>query len=145
MATAILYKNTSDDRLVDKSISKLHEVTVSYKDDTNMITPTIKLANFSGAFSANYVYLSDFGRYYFVTEITASQQHIYMTLECDELYTYRAQLRTCDAIVKRQQNLFDLYLDDEKFNAEAYGRIQTKRFSGGFTKNAFVLAVAGGR
>ena len=145
MASATFYINTSDDRRVDKSLSTVSVASVSYKDDTSVVTPVLKVLPFSNLFKANYVYLSDFDRYYFIREITTSAQYVYITLECDVLYTYRTQIRKCNAVVRRQQNLFDLYLDDEKFNAEAYGRTQAKRFSGGFTKNAFILSVAGGK
>lgn len=145
MATATFYLNTSDDRRLDKKLTQLSTATISYKDDTSVVNPTIKVSIFENLFKANYVYLSDFGRYYFIREITTSQQFVYFVLEEDVRYTLRNQIRNCNAIIKRQEKLCNYYLDDEKFKAREYSRIQTKTFAHGFTQNAFLLTIAGGR
>lgn len=146
MASAILFQNQSDDRKLDKVLTEIRTISVEYKDDTDIISPVVKIQYFDGATNANYIYLSDFGRYYFIRTISVAQQFVYMSLEIDVLMTYRQQIRKQTCIVKRQaQRAYaDLYLDDEKFVAREYSRIRTKSFSNGFTTNAFVLAVLGG-
>lgn len=145
MATATFYKNTSDDKRIDKTLQTIRTVNIDYKDNTSVVRPTIKVLVFAEVFDCNYVYLSDFKRYYFVREVTVSQQHVILTLEEDVRFTLRAGIRNCRAIIKRQERLFDAYLDDEKFKAEGYTRIQTFTFGSGFTQNAFLLTIAGGR
>lgn len=145
MATAIFYANTSDDRKVDKTLTEITTKTVEYKGDTSIINPQIKVSVFNDFGKCNYVYLSDTKRYYFVRNITMSQQNIIIELECDVLYTYRTDIRRQKAILKRQRNKCNYYLDDEKFRALEYSRIQTFAFPTGFTQNAFVITIAGGR
>lgn len=145
MATAEFFINTSDDKRADKALTKVRTVTIEYKNDTSVVEPSIKVENFNGIFNANYVYLSDFGRYYFIRGTTVSQQYVILQLKEDVRYTLRNQIRKCRAIIKRQENLYDAYLDDEKFKAEGFTRIQTYTFGSGFTENAFLLTVAGGR
>lgn len=145
MATAEFFINTSDDKRVDKNLTRLRTATIEYKNDTSVVEPIIKVVNFNGIFNTNYVYLSDFGRYYFVRGTTVSQQYVILQLQEDVRYTLRNQIRKCRAIIKRQENLFDTYLDDEKFKAEGFTRIQTYTFGSGFTENAFLLTIAGGR
>ena len=145
MATADFFINTSDDKRADKTLTKVRTVTIEYKNDTSVVEPSIKVQNFNGIFNANYVYLSDFGRYYFIRGTTVSQQYVILQLMEDVRYTLRTQIRKCRAIIKRQENLYDAYLDDEKFKAEGFTRIQTYPFSNGFTENAFLLTIAGGR
>lgn len=145
MATATFYINTSDDKRVDKNLTPVRTVTIDYKDDTDITEPTIKVSTFANVFKANYVYLSDFDRFYFVRSTTVSQQYVYIVLEEDVRYTLRYQIRKCRAIIKRQENVYDAYLDDDKFKAEGFTRIQTYTFGSGFTQNAFLLTIAGGR
>lgn len=145
MSECRLYRNKSDDKRVDKELTSLNTVNIEFKDDTDILRPVIKVLNFPNAVKANYCYLSAFDRYYFIREITASQQHLYMTLEIDPLYTYRSKIRGLNAIVKRQQTLCNYYLDDDHYKSLEYSRIQTKVFPYGFTKNAFLLTIAGGR
>lgn len=144
MATATFYRNSSDDRKLNKDLTQISSVTVQFKGDTSVIRPVIKVLNFSNATSCNYVYIQDFGRYYFVRGITVSQQHIYFELECDVLYTYKTAIRNTRAIIARQEKLCDYYLNDERFRAEEYIRTQTYTFPAGFTQNAFILSIAGG-
>ena len=40
---AILYKNTSDNRVLNKSITLLKEVDIELKDDNNVVSPIIKM------------------------------------------------------------------------------------------------------
>ena len=150
MGTATFYKNSSDDRKLDKNLSVVTggaERTVEYKEDTSIMNPVITVDYFAGVTQCNYVYLSAFQRYYFVRAITMSQQRIALQLEIDVLKTYASQIRKQTVIVKRQQDrkYANMYLDDDKFKALEYNRIQAKAFSSGFTTNAFILTIAGGR
>ena len=45
---AILYKNTSDNRVLNKSITLVKEVDIELKDDNNVVSPIIKLHRFEG-------------------------------------------------------------------------------------------------
>lgn len=145
MASATFYTNTSDDKRLNKNLTRIRTTNIEYKDDTSVVNPVIKVTTFANVFTANYVYLSDFQRYYFVREVTVSQQYVIMVLEEDVRYTLREGIKRCRAIIKRQERLYDAYLDDEKFKAEGNTRIQTFTFGSGFTQNAFLLTIAGGR
>ena len=63
---AILYKNTSDNRVLNKSITLVKEVDIELKDDNNVISPIIKLHRFDGCEEVNYLYIEEFSRYYYV-------------------------------------------------------------------------------
>ena len=148
MARAIFYTNKSDDRKVDKNLTEISTSSVTYyKSNTNIMDPTITVDMFANFQKCNYVYLEDFQRYYFIRSITVSQQRIIIDLHIDVLKTYGSQIRGQRAIVKRQQDRkkANFYLDDEKYKALEYSRIQCKAFPSGFTSNAFVLTIAGGQ
>ena len=65
----------------------------------------------------------------------------------DVLETYSAAIKANSAVIKRQQNQFNLYLDDPEFKTYNKEQIQTKRFvnpAGGFSKQLqYILTVNG--
>lgn len=145
MGTAILYLNSSDERVLNKNLTeKLTLSNFKYKDDTNIIKPSIIVAYDSRIFESNYVYLSDFKRYYYITNKTVSQQRVIIDLEIDVRKTYENYLLNCDVIVSRQENKYNTYLSDDKFRAYGYSNQYAHAFSSPFTKNLeFVLTVQG--
>lgn len=145
MGSAQLYLNMSDERVVDKMItSKIAYDVFEYKDDTDIIKPSIILANDSRIFECNYVYLSDFRRYYYIRNITVSQQRLRLDLECDPLYTYRAYIRECTGVLNRQENVWSGYLQDAEGFENQYEYTQLKGFTTPFTKSLHLLLTVAG-
>lgn len=120
-----LYVNKSDDRKVDKDLTVLGEYNVVFKDDENIINPIIKLTDSTISEDANYIYLSDLHRYYYIRKKTYSRQCIYLECEVDVLYSYRNELRKMNAIISRNQRLYNLYLNDDKMEMYNYPYYQT--------------------
>lgn len=145
MGSAQLYLNMSDERVVNKVITaKINYDVFEYKDDTDIIRPSIILANDSRIFECNYVYLSDFRRYYYIRNITVSQQRLRLDLECDPLYTYRAYIRECTGVLNRQENVWSGYLQDAEGFENQYEYTQLKGFTTPFTKNLHLLMTVAG-
>ena len=137
------YKNNSDNIVVNKNLTLLTTKTIVLKEDTSIITPTIILAYDNNVIKSNYIYITELGRYYFINNVTCSQNRIIIDCDCDELFTYKNEILNSKAVIKRQENQFNTYLNDEKYKAYEYSRIQTKYFPSGFTNESFILAVAG--
>lgn len=74
------------------------------KDNTSVITPQIMLIFPGGQLSPssyNYAYIPDFGRYYFVTDVTFSQNRVIYSLQCDVLASFWATLKESSQYVLR--------------------------------------------
>lgn len=146
--TVTLYHNTSDSNYLDKSLSEIITVSGNLRDSCSILEPTIML-NTSNIATANYMYIPEFERYYYITNIVAVRMGLWaVSGHVDVLYTYRNAIRRCGAIVARQQNLYNLYLDDDKFlvNAQRMFTAHTfpNRIADASSGPAFVLTVAGG-
>lgn len=139
------YKNKSDKKYVDKSIELITTANCIFKDDTTVKNPTLILSNINGITQSNYLYIEDFNRYYYIDNITFSQQRYYIDCSCDVLMSFSADIKNCTAIIERQENEYNLYLNDEEYKVYQYPRVQTKRFTNGFDTNSFILAIAGGK
>ena len=98
--------------------------------------------------SSNYCYIEDLGRYYEIRpeSILELGGIIVMALEEDDIMSNLSEVMALNCIIKRQENLYNLYLNDDKYKAYAYTRIQTKNFPNGFNamgNEKFILSIAG--
>lgn len=141
-----IMKNNSDDNKIGKYKSTVLSLSGTLKDATSVIDPTILVEGDLGTISkANYMHISAFGRYYFITDIRSVRNGLVeITAHVDVLESYASEIKANTAIVARQENKWNLLLDDGVFKAYNNPQILTLNFPSGFTKHEFVLAVAGG-
>lgn len=140
-----MYKNTSDNRYINKSITALGSaLPCSFKDNTTMENPVIILSPGSYNPDCNYGYLSDTGRYYYVVDVTYSQQRIEVQLKVDVLKSFASQIRGCSAIADRSANLYNAYLNDPDMPAYQYENTYTTPFQRGFDKALNYVLIIGG-
>lgn len=120
---------------------------VDFKSESSVFEPIIIIGTTYDLSQYNYAEIADFGRKYFINDIKVLRTNLYeIHLHVDVLSTYESEIRNLTAVVKRQENNFNLYLDDSEFKVYNNSLIQTNKFSNsGFTKNLqYVLVTAGG-
>ena len=140
----LIQKNLSDDRSLTKDLTLLGAMTGNLKTDTSILQPVIL---FSGSLpaDANYMTIDTFGRKYFITDIRSVGNNLYeVAARVDVLSTYAGAIRNCSGIVARQENKWNLYIDDGTFKVYQQPENTIKLFPAGFNSYEFVLAVAGG-
>lgn len=143
--TVALQSNTSPKNQLDKSISGVLSVSGTLKEGTSVIDPVILVqAPLSTLVNANYMTISAFGRSYFITDIRSIRNDLVeISGHVDVLSTYAAGIRGNNAIIYRQENDWNLYLDDGSFQIYQNPSVLTRPFPSGFSTLEFVLAVAG--
>lgn len=141
----ILQKSTSGRNYLSKNIETLLSVSGTLKESTSIIDPVIKIeCDLSDLIQCNYMTIPEFGRSYFVNNIRSITADIAeFACHVDVLSTYAQQIRSNNAIIKRQENRWNLYLNDGSFKVYQNPLVLTKAFPSGFTTQEFVLAVAG--
>lgn len=139
-----MYRNTSDNRYLNKTLNMLSEnVPCTFKDDTSAVEPTIIISPDAYTPACNYVYLSDTDRYYYVVDRVFSQQRVELVLSVDVRMSFN--FSNCKCIANRSSNKYNSYLNDNKYTALQYANPVLKKFSGSFNKKlAYVLTIAGG-
>ena len=144
--TIDLYTNTSPENFLTKNTTQIGtQLTGDLREGTSIVRPGIKVASASIPAAANYMYIADFGRYYFIDDITTAEYGLYIIHgRVDVLTTYATQIKACRGIIHRSENKYNTYLDDGSFRAYSNPYIITREFPAGFTTQDFVLAVAGG-
>lgn len=141
----ILQRNNSEKNKVDKTLTTIATMTGTLKNETSIIDPVIFFeASLSDLKNCNYCTISEFGRSYFVNNIRSIRNGLVeLTCHVDVLSTYKSQIRQQFAIIKRQQENWNLYLNDGSFKVYQNPMVLTKQFPAGFTAPSFVMAVAG--
>lgn len=151
---ATFYNNASDPRTINKNISSVVSYSaLQWKSDTSILNPSFITGYDVKLLTANYVYVSTLSRYYFIVDITVlAAKQILIQCKCDVLQTYRTQILALPVIVKRQENKYNLYMDDDKFIVKNTRQMVSKQInSSAFSPSTansgtanFVLSIAGG-
>lgn len=140
-----LYTNNSEKIAVNKDITELMSLNGILRDNTSIQNPVITLnRNISELINCNYVFISDFNRYYYVNNINSVKQNLTeLSLSCDVLMSFKEDILKQTAIIKKQQGLWNLYIDDGSFSAQQNSRIQVKSFPNKIVGESYVLVLAG--
>lgn len=144
------YTNSSPTNFVNKDLTyKTYTVQGVLREGCSLLDPVILIQASQPGFHSNefnYLYVSEFGRYYYITNIISVKETLW-ELHChvDVLMSYAEQIKEQSAIIARQETKYNLYLDDGVFMTYQNPKIQTKLFSveGPFETQEFVLIVAG--
>lgn len=142
----ILYTNSSDDHQVTKSLTQILDITNGVlREECSIIDPVIKIEGLQAANYANcnYAYIPSFGRYYFIKNIILKGNLCELHMHVDVLSSFATELKNLDAIVSRQENKFNLYLQDGLFRTYQNPHIQIKQFPNSFDTFQFIFSVAG--
>ena len=145
--TLSLYVNASEYDHVTKDITQIDsDLTCIARGECSILNPEIEVELSSVPYNANYMYIADFGRYYYIDEIVTVRTGLYRIRgTVDPLMSFATQIKACTGIVKRAESeaAYNLYLNDGSFRAYSNPHIITKEFPSGFNTIDFVLAVAG--
>lgn len=143
------YKNESPSNFVNKKLTLNHTMQGTLREGTSLIDPILIVEANAPGFQANgynYVYVPDFGRYYYITNIVSTYYKMW-EIHChvDVLMSFKDDILEQTAIVSRQETTYNLMLDDGTFMTYQNPKIQTKVFSNPtpFETQEFVLVVAG--
>ena len=145
--TIKLYTNLSDKVVVDKNITQIgSDITGTLREGCSIIDPIIKFEGTVGTnlTSANYAYITEFGRYYYITNIKCVGKLFEVQMHVDVLKTYDAGIRSNSAVISRQERNYNLYLQDGVFKTYSQPHIQVAQFPTGFSDFEFIFSVAGG-
>lgn len=141
-----LYKTSEENNKIDKTLSEPYNMTGSLRNESSVIRPSI-LIEIENPTKYNYMYIPDFGRYYFIKEMTAVRTNLWrLDCEVDVLKSYANEIKTLTVIIDKNKDYSrtNQYLDDGSFIIENKNTIEIKNFSSGFNDEAsYVLVTAG--
>lgn len=144
--TVKLHHNSSPDNKIGKQLDAGLTMNCVLKEESSILKPTIIIEAATPPITYNYMYIQELQRYYFIDDIVSKNNKIWeITGHVDVLQTFQNGILAQDAVIRRQQNKYNLYLNDPDFMTYNYDQLQTLYFSNtGFLKTlSYVLVVNG--
>lgn len=147
--TVKIQRMSSEPICIHKEVSTLLEVQGALRDDSSIIDPVILIEDTVGLGQlnvANYMEIPEFGRKYFIGDIVSIRTGlIQINGHVDVLSSFSGDLLLNKGIVFRQENTWNLYLNDGVLEMYQNPIVVTKKFEHGFEGKSYVLALAGRR
>lgn len=119
------------------------------KDNTSVIRPVIRVEKTNPtAYGYNYMYIPDFGRYYFIDDIIQIRNKVWeIHASVDVLYSFMTDIYQNKCIIDKTENgsNANYYLNDGSFVTESRKYNEVLPFSNGLSLNgSYILICAGG-
>lgn len=142
------YKNTSENNAINKNIDIVTSKDCVIKSNISVMKPSLIVTYDGNIDEINYCYISEYGRYYYIDNITLMTGNRY-SVECsvDVLMSFKDYIRNLDCIIDKAQNRSNAntYLNDGSFVTQSNEVHSIINFPNGFNDNGtFILICAGG-
>lgn len=144
--TVNLCSSGSPVEALTKSLTYGNDYNCVLKEGSSILKPVLIINTSDNITGYNYMDIRDFSRYYFIDDIRSVHNNIWeVSAHVDVLTTYASAIKANSAVIRRQQNQYNLYLDDPNFHSYNYSRIQTLKFPNNTFSKAlsYVLVVNG--
>ena len=140
-----IYKTSSERHRLSKSLTNQVGKTCHILDGTSITDPVIVIGYDVAILQHTYAYISDFGRYYFITNMEVLPgQEIRLSLHVDVLMTYKDQIKACNARVTRSQSNYDPMISDNLIINKVNTNITQRKIGSGFTRaNQYYVLIGG--
>lgn len=144
MIIDIRYSSSEANR-VNKQILTLKRLEGVLRNQSNTRDPEVLIeGNIEDVAGANYMTIYSFKRNYFIMSIESVRDGLYLIRgHVDVLTTYATAIKYNSAIIHRQANNFNLYLDDGVMKVYQNPIVETYSFPNGFNNLMYVMPVVG--
>lgn len=144
--TATFYNNASAPEVVNKQLTTLGTANVDITNGFTIDKPNFQMARNDSLLTANYMYVPDLNRYYFVTLEIENGAFIRITAESDPLKSFWNSIKTSQCIAYRSTSKPDARIEDDKVLKKERPTIIYRKIGAPFTlsdQNNYILTVTG--
>ena len=141
-----LYNSASPVEKIGKTLTAGGTYSCTLKDTTSILNPVLIIRTSDAVYNYNYLYISEFQRYYFINDIKSVNNNVWeISAHVDVLETYKTAILANDAVIKRQSLKYNTYLNDPEWKTYAYEQVAAFKFPiTPFNKGLeYILTVAG--
>lgn len=141
----ILYTNSSERQAITKTLSNATTLTGSLRNESSVIKPDfiIEATNPSGF---NYCYISEFGRYYFITDIISIRTNLWrIKCEVDVLMSFHDEILNLLVTVNDATSDDERYMSGDVWQANVKTKTDVINFPSGLLDDGeYILITSGG-
>lgn len=145
--TISLFKTNSENNRVVKTLTDEKQLSGELRNQTSVLNPNIRIESADSISAYNYAYISEFGRYYYITDIVSVRTNCWVvSLRCDVLMSYKDEIRGLNVILDNTQETgLSNYLSSPNWVNLVKTKTDIKVFPSGLSEQGeFILITAGG-
>ena len=137
-----LYKSLDEKNRIRKTLTGELILNGALRDNSSVIKPTILIQ--TDPLDYNYAYIPEFGRYYYITNITAFRKNAWLIdLKCDVLMSYADDIYKLRALIDREETQSQQYVSGD-FVLDARHNTEKIVFNNPFTEKNYILVTLKG-
>ena len=130
-AIEFMYNNEPMNK-ISKTPTSLFTLTGDLKEESSIVDPVIIIESES-PISANYAYIAEFNRYYYIRNIENVASKLWrITMHTDVLKTFSEGILNSPCIVAKSSSKFNLYLNDADYKCQQNDIVMSQVFPSGF-------------
>lgn len=142
----ILYKNTAPLNKLSRVLGSPLTIGGHLKEPCDVLNPIIEVNYNASLLTYNYVFIADFGRYYFINDSSIDGNKLILKMHVDVLYTYRNIIQASQCIANRSSSHYNPDVHDDLCTFENgwdyYSGVLPYEFKA--SNGDYILTVAGG-
>ena len=145
--TISLFKTAQENNRVVKVLTDEKQLSGELRNQTSVLNPTIRIESADNISTYNYAYISEFGRYYYITDIVSFRTNCWVvSLRCDVLMSYKDEIQSMNVILNNTQETgLSNYLASPNWVSLVKTKTDIKVFPAGLSEQGeFILITAGG-
>lgn len=145
--TVSLFKTTSENNRVVKVLTDEKQLSGELRNQTSVLNPSIRIESADNISTYNYAYISEFGRYYYITDIVSVRTNCWVvSFRCDVLMSYKDEIQGLNVILDNTQETgLSNYLSSSNWVSLVKTKTDIKAFPSGLSEQGeFILITAGG-
>lgn len=144
----ILYTTGSERHAIRKTLQNGLELTGALRGESSVINPSF-IVELSNPSQYNYCFIPDFGRYYFIINITSVRTNIWR-IDCsvDVLMSFQSEILNLDVIVSDLsigESPTETYMQGEQWETSVKNKTDIINFPSGLLDDGeYILITSGG-
>ena len=144
----IIFYNTSSERnALNKVLREGATLHGTFRDECSVSDPEFIIESDTNFTNYNYVYIPEFSRYYFITEITSVRTLVWrISLHVDVLMSFKDYILTSHVLLEESEvTAASNYLNSDSWVAQVRRNTTAMSFPNGFEEQGhYILITAGG-
>lgn len=139
-----LYNMTSAKNVINKTMAVITSLQGSLRNECSRTNPIVRIeADISSLNTANYLYIQEFSRYYYIEDITSIRNGICdIQARVDVLESFKDSILNEPVIIRRQRDNWNLYINDGSFISYENDLMYNVNFPTAIDGLSYVLATS---
>lgn len=127
---------------INKSLGSAIVKTCELKNGSSVEDPVLYMVHDATLFNCNYVYIPDFGRYYFIVGREIAEHTEYITCHVDVLKTFENDIRD-STVISTRSNFLNKQFNDNMIKPQSDKFVEYRKLGSALSGETYVAIIGG--